>query len=185
MVHILIPLLAAAALGAHPAERRKKPHPSNTIRALTAVGPSIMQERALRRRVVRLARIKMLERREALLFELLAKAHAQTPLFTDSALHDVGGGVIVGPTVVTLDFLGGAILRVTVRNTSAARVSPLLIARMRTASGAVFAVSAALESLAPGSSREVDVASPMSGAPISVTWVAAPSAAAGVTCQAP
>lgn len=174
MLQIIVPMLAAAALGAHPLERRKKPHPFPPVATLTATGPSVLQERALRRRVVRLARIKMLERREAMLFAFLAKSHAETPLFTDALECGVGGGVFVGPTIVTLDFLGSAVVRVTVRNASRARVSPLLTAHLRTADGAEFAVSASVESLEPGASRTIDIASPTFATPVSLTWSAMP-----------
>jgi hypothetical protein len=173
MLDIIIPMLAAAALGAHPLERHKKPHPAIApVATLIATGPSVMQERALRRRVVRLARIKMLERREAMLFAFLAKSHAETPLFADGVEHDVGGGVFVGPTIVTLDFLGSAIVRVTVRNAAHTRAAPVLTARLRTADGTEFAVSAAVESLEPGASRQIDMASPTFAKPISLTWSA-------------
>jgi hypothetical protein len=134
----------------------------------------VLQERALRRRVVRLARIKMLERREAMLFAFLAKSHAEAPLFADTAERDVGSGVFVGPTIVTLDFLGSAVIRVTVRNASGVRASPLLTAHLRTADGTEFGVSAAVESLAPGVSRTIDVASPTFDVPVSLTWSAMP-----------
>lgn len=175
MLEIIVPMLAAAVLGAHPLERRKKPHPPIApVATLVATGPSVMQERALRRRVVRLARIKMLERREAMLFAFLAKSHAETPLFADGVEHDLGGGVFVGPTIVTLDFLGSVIVRVTVRNASSVRAAPLLTAHLRTADGAEFAVSAAVESLEPGASRHIDVASPTFAKPVALTWSAMP-----------
>jgi hypothetical protein len=174
MVHMIVPILAAAALGAHTLGRHKKPHRPSPAAALSAIGPSVMQERALRRRVVRLARIKMLERRQAMLFEFLAKSHAYTPLFTDEAEHEVGGGVVVGPTIVLLDFLGSPLIRVTVRNASRVRASPLLTARVRTSSGAEFNASALVGSLEPGASRQIDVASPTFATPVSLTWSAMP-----------
>jgi hypothetical protein len=169
MLPIIVPLLAAGVLYHHPVERRKNPHPA-PVAPLTAIGPSTMQERALRRRVVRLARIKMLERRQAMLLAFLAKSHAQTPLFMDGVEHDVGSGIIVGPTTVTLDFLGSAIVRTTVRNASPTRASPLLTAHLRTVDGTVFAVSTAVEWLEPGASRRIDVASPTFDTPVSLTW---------------
>jgi len=172
MLHMFIPFIAAAALGVHPAERRKRPHPSTPV--LSAAGPSVAQERALRRRVVRLARIKMLERRQAMLFEFLAKSHTETPLFADGIEHDVGHGLFVGPTIVTLDFLGSPIVRATVRNGSSARAAPLLTAHLRTSDGAEFAVSAAVESIAPGETRHIDLECPTFASPVSVTWSAMP-----------
>ena len=74
------------------------------------------------RRRVRLARIKMFERRQAMLFEFLAKTHTESLLFEDTTVSDIGGGIVIGPTSVTLDFLGSPIVRTTVRNTSKTRV---------------------------------------------------------------
>ena len=52
MLHMFIPVLAAVSLGAHPLERRKRPHPPAPPPILTAAGPSVAQERALRRRLI-------------------------------------------------------------------------------------------------------------------------------------
>jgi hypothetical protein len=59
-----------------------------------------------------------------------------------------------------------------VRNASRVRAAPLLTAHLRTADGAEFAVSAAVESLEPGASRQVDIASPTFSKPVSLTWSA-------------
>jgi hypothetical protein len=65
---IVIAAALACALCAHPrTEYRRKP--SHPAAGAVSAGPSVMQERALRRRLVRLARIKMLERRQAMLFD--------------------------------------------------------------------------------------------------------------------
>jgi len=170
----IVALVAAGALAAQPpAIYRKKPHRPPPPAAFS-IGPSVAQERALRRRVIRLARIKMLERRQAMLFAFLAKSHTETPLFADASAVDVGGGVLVGPTTVTLDFLGSPIIRATVRNASKAQVSRVLTARLRTSDGEVLRVSVALEPLEPGASRRIELLSPSRGRPSSVTWSATP-----------
>jgi len=168
---ILIAAALACALTAHPRtdHRRKPSHPPA---ASVSAGPSVMQERALRRRLVRLARIKMLERRQAMLFEFLAKTHTESPLFEDNAVSDIGGGIVIGPTSVTLDFLDSPIVRTTVRNASKARVSPVLTVHLRMQSGDELRASTALDALEPGASRTVDMLCPSRGHPVSATWSA-------------
>jgi len=170
----VIALLAAGVLAAQPpAIYRKKPHrPPPT--AAFAIGPSIAQERALRRRLRRLARIKMLEPRQAMLLAFLARSHTETPLFENSAAIDVGGGILVGPTSVTLDFLGSPIIRADVRNASKVQVSPVLTARLRTSDGQLLRVSVAIEPLEPGATRRVELLSPSRGRPTSLTWTSTP-----------
>lgn len=169
----MLAFATACALVAHsPHYRRKPPHPAAAVSA--SLGPSVMQERALRRRVVRLARIKMLERRQAMLFAFLAKTHTQTPLFEDPSIVAVGAGILIGPTTITLDFLGSPIVRARVHNASAARASPLLTVRMRSEDGQDMRVSTVLEPLEPGASRTIELLSPWRGRPVSITWSAMP-----------
>jgi hypothetical protein len=170
----VIALLAAGVLAAQPpAIYRKKPHRPPAAAAFAA-GPSVAQERALRRRVIRLARIKMLERRQAMLLAFLAKSHTETPLFENASAVDVGGGVLVGPTTVTLDFLGSPIIRAEVRNASKAQVSPVLTARLRTSDGQLLRVSVAIEALEPGATHRVELLSPSRGRPTALTWTSTP-----------
>jgi hypothetical protein len=168
---ILIAAALACALTSPPRtdHRRKPSHPPA---ASVSAGPSVMQERALRRRLVRLARIKMLERRQAMLFDFLAKTHTESPLFEDTTVFDIGGGIVIGPTSVTLDFLGSPIVRTTVRNASKARVSPVLTVHLRMQSGDELRASTALDALEPGASRTVDMLCPSRGHPVSATWSA-------------
>jgi hypothetical protein len=79
---------------------------------------------------------------------------------------------VIGPTSVTLDFLGSPIVRTTVRNTSKARVSPVLTVHLRTQSGDELRASTALDALEPGASRTIDILSPSRGHPVSATWSA-------------
>jgi hypothetical protein len=169
---MLVEIAVAAVLAAypHPHYKRKTKHHHAPPAVVSSLGPSVMQERALRRRVVRMARIKMLERREAMLFDFLAKAHTETPLFEDRAIASLGGGIVVGPTSVTVDFLGSPIVRAVVRNTTASPVSPLLTVTLRDATGALTRASFAIERLAPGASEKIEVLSPSHASPVSLTW---------------
>ena len=169
---MLIEIAVAAVVAAfpHPHYKRKTKHHHPPPAVLSSVGPSAMQERALRRRVVRMARIKMFERREAMLFDFLAKAHTETPVFEDRAISSLGDGIVVGPTSVAIDFLGSPVVRTTVRNTTASSVSPLLTVTMRDATGAVTRASVAIERLAPGASKKIEVLSPARASPVSLTW---------------
>lgn len=162
-------LLTAGMLAVSPAlSFRHKPHQPPTT-SLTAVGPSLLQERALRRRVVRLARIKMLERRQAMLFEFLARAHSEAPLFDDQQIVELGNGIWVGPTVVTSDFLGSPIIRTHVRNASGGPLAPLLTAHLRASNGEASA-SIPVGMLGPGMTRAVEVRSPLTVRPLSLRW---------------
>jgi len=145
-----------------------RPHADPTY---APIGPSTWAERALRRRVVRLARIKWLERRERELREFLAGVHSESPLFEQRTLRDLGDGLLVGPTIVTRDFLGAALVRAIVRNTSTATHAPLLTVHLITPSGERDA-TVALEPIAPGMSRRVELLVVTRAAPIGVRWSA-------------
>ena len=143
------------------------------VAAAVPRAPTLAQERALRRRIVRLARIKMLERRQALLLSFLAKAHTETLLF-EKATVNLGGGLEVGPTIVTLDFLGSPIVRAQVRNASTQRASALLTAHLRAANGAQMSASIMVDRLEPGTVRSIELLCPCSRAiaPTAVWWSA-------------
>ena len=141
--------------------------------AYAPIGPSTAVERALRRRIVRMARIKMLARRERELREFLANARSEVPLFEDGSVTDVGLGVLVGPTIVTRDFLGEAMVRAVVRNTSAVRRAPLLTVHVATSSEERDA-TVALDGIAPGESRRIELIVPTRAAPLGAHWSAAP-----------
>ena len=137
------------------------------------IGPSTATERALRRRIIRMARIKMLERRERELREFLANAHSESPLFEDRSVADVDTGVLIGPTIVTRDFLGAIMVRAIVRNRSATPRMPLLTVHLDTSQGERDA-TIALRGIAPGESRRIELIVPTRAAPSGVRWSAAP-----------
>lgn len=136
------------------------------------LGPSLTQERILRRRVARLARLALLERRKALLQEFVVRAATETPAFRDDRVTEVGPGIIVGPATVTIDFLGSPVIRVRVRNASTVVATPLLVARLRAADGSEASAALAVRPLGPGESRVLEAACPRSLTPVSVRWEA-------------
>lgn len=140
--------------------------------ARPAKDPGVIQERALRRRTVRLARIVYFERREAQLITFLTKTRTETPLFTDPAVVDAGGGIAIGPTTITIDFLGSAVVRARVRNGSAATATMLLTVTLRAPDGRAARASVVLPALRPGQTRPVELTSPQAIAPTSALWSA-------------
>ena len=133
------------------------------------VGMSTAQERLLRRRVIRLARIAMYERRQAMLSEFLARAHTLDPLLQDAQVLALAGGIEIGPTVVLRDSLGGAVVHATIRNTASVPAAPLVTVRLRGADGSEASASIALD-LAPGASRHIELAAPSVVRPVALRW---------------
>jgi len=175
VIFLAAPMLAAAITYA-PARHhhtKKRHHAAGLYNgARPAKDPGIIQERALRRRTVRLARIVYFERREAQLIAFLTKTRTETLLFTDPAVVDAGGGIAVGPTTISIDFLGSAVVRARVRNGSAATATMLLTVTLRAADGGTARASTVLPALRPGQTRPVELTSPQAIAPTSAIWSA-------------
>jgi len=166
---MVVPILAAVLLTALPCPT---PHPHKQYArcaSASAKSSNIMQERALRRRVIWMARIAYLERREAGLSELLAQTRAASLEFRDSRIARFRG-LEVGPTLVTADFLGSPIVRVTVTNRGSNAAGALLIAHLRDRDGRSADASEAVESLSPGESRSVEILCPNRFIPTSIDW---------------
>lgn len=100
-----------------------------------AVSASQAAEVALRRRVARLLRLAMLERRDAELRDFIIAAHTETSSLTDGAVHELDAGLAVGPAVVTRDFLGSPIVRVRVKNLRHVKLSAVLELHVRSKDG--------------------------------------------------
>jgi hypothetical protein len=169
------PMLAAVIAYAPPRHHhtKKKHHAAGLYDgARPAKDPGVIQERALRRRTVRLARIVYFERREAQLITFLTKTRTETPLFTDPAVVDTGGGIAIGPTTITIDFLGSAVVRARVRNGSSATATMLLTVTLQAADGRTARASTVLPALRPGQTRPVELTSPQPIAPTSAIWSA-------------
>lgn len=173
MFFLAAPMLAAAIAYA-PARHHhtKKKHHALSGGARPAKDPGVIQERALRRRTVRLARIVYFERREAQLIAFLTKTRTETPLFTDPAVVDAGGGIAIGPTTISIDFLGSAVVRARVRNGSNATATMLLTVTLQAADGRTARASTVLPALHPGQTRPVELTSPQAVAPVSAIWSA-------------
>ncbi len=134
--------------------------------------PTRQAERLLRRRVVRLARIAMLERKEASLGQLLTDAATERSLLVDNRVVSVFDGVLVGPTEATVDFIGSPLIRARVKNTSPRSISVLLTAAIRGGEGPEATASLAVERLAPGEARPVELLCPAALTPTSIAWSA-------------
>ncbi|HKW45080.1 MAG TPA: hypothetical protein VJN22_05430 [Candidatus Eremiobacteraceae bacterium] len=160
MITIAAATILSVALAAKP-HRKHRPPVGRDI--------SIAAERIERRRAVRLAIIAALTRREAALEDFLITTSSETPLFATREPAEVGA-LSVGPTLVGLDFLGSPTVRATVRNRSAKPITALLIAHIAYSGGRVSLASVALDSLAPGESRHVDLVCPSAVRPTALHW---------------
>jgi hypothetical protein len=165
---VVIAALAALALTSVPCwHASKRIHPCRThVAALR--DPAAAAERLLRRRVVRMARIAYLERKQAMLAEFLARAETEQPVLRDDR-RLVFGPISIGPAAVTRDFLGSPVLRVRVRNDGGA-VFALITARLRSATHATVEATAAVRLLAKEETREVQIEFPQDFAPLSIDW---------------
>jgi hypothetical protein len=156
--------IAAAALSAllH-AKLKRKRHPAVPRQVPVAT------ERVIRRRIVRLAVIASLTRRETALEDFLALTATETPLVkldTATNLSDVE----IGPSSIALDFLGSPIVRARVRNRSRLTFTGLLIAHMEDAAGKNVDLAYAVDSIAPGESRAIEMLCPAAITPTSLRW---------------
>ena len=160
MMTIAAATIITAALAAKPRRKHRPP---------VARDISIAAERIERRRAVRLAIIAALTRREAALEDFLVTTSSETPLLSIHETAEVGS-LSVGPTLVGLDFLGNPTVRATVRNRSTQPITALLIAHLAYSSGRVSLASVALDSLAPGESRHVNLLCPSVVRPTALHW---------------
>ncbi len=164
----LLYALLLIALAAWPLPAHAKRH-AHAAAIRVPVGMSTAQERLLRRRVIRLARIAMYERRQAMLSEFLARAHTLDPLLEDAKVLALPGGIEIGPTIVLRDSFGGAVVRATIRNTAAVPAAPLVTVRLHGADGSETSASIALD-LAPGASRHIELAVAGAIRPVALRW---------------
>ena len=147
----MITIIAAAIISASLAAKPRRKHKPPAVRDI-----SIAAERIERRRAVRLAIIAALTRREAAIEDFLITTSSETPLLSIRDIARVGG-LAVGPTLVGLDFLGSPTVRATVHNHSARPISALLIAHLTYSGGRESLASIAVDGLAPGESRHVNL----------------------------
>ena len=79
------------------------------------------------------------------------------------------GPLVVGPTLVGVDFLGSPIIRSTVRNRSSKPVDALLVAHLA-GGGSKAVASLALRAIEPGESRRVELMCPAAITPTALHW---------------
>ncbi len=116
-----------------------KKHHARSLKAdaagAKAPGATQAAEIALRRRVARLLRLAMLERRAAELRDFIIAAHTETSSLRDGAVHELDAGLAVGPAIVTRDFLGSPVVRVRVKNLRHVKLSAVLELHVRSKDG--------------------------------------------------
>jgi hypothetical protein len=157
-------IIAAAALSALLQARPKRKHHPVAQRQVP-----IATERVIRRRVVRLAVIAALTRRETALEDFLALTATETPLVRLDAATELSN-MEVGPSSIALDFLGSPIVRARVRNRSRSAFTGLIIAHVEDAAGKNVDLSYAVDSIAPGESRSIEMLCPAQITPVALRW---------------
>ena len=160
----MITLIASAVIGTAIAANPKRKHRVPPSRQLT-----VAAERAERRRVVRLAIVAALIRRETELENFIATASTESPLIT---LREPtpAGPLAIGPSIVTVDFLGSPIIHAIVRNRSSTQFTGLLVAHLVYGAGQESAASVAVSTIAPGQSRRVELLCPDVLRPTALHW---------------
>jgi hypothetical protein len=126
---------------------------------------------ALRRTVVQLTRLALLQRRQALLHEFLVRADTETPLFRDASVRTPIPGLLVSATFVSRDLVGSPIIRARVTNRGPAMASIVLTADLADAKGVAGLASVAL-TLQPAETRTVELLCPSDLVPVSLHWSA-------------
>ncbi|HEY5093505.1 MAG TPA: hypothetical protein VII69_00145 [Candidatus Eremiobacteraceae bacterium] len=160
----MISLVAAAVIGTAIAAKPKRKHRVPPPREL-----SIAAERIERRRVVRLAIIAALIRRETELEDFIAAASTESPLL---AVREptMTGPLAIGPTIVDVDFLGSPIIRSIVRNRSSTQFSGVLVAHLAYGDGRESTASVAVSNIGAGESRRVELLCPAALRPTALHW---------------
>ncbi len=152
----------------------KKHHTASLRTATTrvkAAGASQAAELALRRRVARLLRMAMLERREAELRDFVIAARTETPAFTDGAVHELDAGLAVLSATVTKDFLGSPIVRARVIDHRQVKLSAVLELHVRSRDGQEGSAVAIVQ-LRPGEETTVELFCPRALDAAQLTWKA-------------
>ena len=115
----------------------------------------------------------MLERREALLHDFLVRADTETPEFTDRNKYALNIGVVIGPAVITRDFIGSPIIRAHVDNERVTALSFMLQAQVTSSSGSQCGASAVVV-LRPHEERSIELMCPDVLKPQSLSWSTVP-----------
>lgn len=166
---MLVPLLVAAALTTTSCTHQSKHAHRHFCAKSSAKDPTITEERMLRRRVVRMARIAYFEREQTLLSEFIARAATEQTLFRDDRRLRFGQ-IEIGPVVVTRDFLGSPVLRVRIHNERPTPLGILMTARLNAAGGQTCEATTAVGLRADGAAQTVELSCAQATNPISVEW---------------
>ena len=134
---------------------------------------SARDEKALEGKVMRMARLALLVRREALLHNFLIAARTETPLLRDDARRTLPPGIEISASTVTLDFLGSPVVRARVTSRSPVSQTFVLIAQLVDTAGARGRVGVAI-ALQPGETRTIELLCPSRLRPVSLIWSTAP-----------
>jgi hypothetical protein len=134
---------------------------------------SVRDEKALQGRVMRMARLAVLVRREALLHDFLTAARTETPLLRDDARRTLPPGIEISTSTVTLDFLGSPVVRARVTSRSPVSQTFVLIADLVDTAGTRGRIGVAI-ALQPGETRIVELLCPSRLRPVSLIWSSAP-----------
>ena len=124
-------------------------------------------------RAGRLTRDALLALRAEMLHDFLVRTGTEKPAFYDAHIVVVAGKLRIGPSAVTIDFLGAPIVRARVRNASSAEQAGVLLrVRVHDVHGRETEASTWIDVLGPGESRTVEIFCLQPLTPKSVDWTA-------------
>jgi hypothetical protein len=107
-----------------------------------------------------------------MLQDFLVETGTEAPAFTDRRIVNAGDGILIGPAIVTIDFIGTPIIRARVRNGDHRSRQVVVTATVHagTNTDAGTDASAIIERLGPGESRDVELMVGSALMPIALTW---------------
>jgi hypothetical protein len=108
-------------------------------------------------------------KRAAMLHDFVVRAATERVQVLDEHMYRLSPGVLVGPAVVTTDFVGSPIVRVRVTNPNADAVTLLLEVRVADAAGHESAASTVVR-LSANDTRTFELLCPDTVIPVRLTW---------------
>ena len=158
-IAVAVPSDAPAVRSAHAVHAKKRRAPVKRKRRTAASS-------------ARETRLALLALQHSMLHDFLVEAGTERPAFSDAHRSLVEPGVSVDHTTADTDFLGSPIVRARIHNDGNASVDLLLTASILDAHGKRVDASVAVERLAAGAERAVEVFCPAPLAPARVVWSA-------------
>lgn len=168
---MILPYLIALGLSVTQCEHahKRRAHVPCSTTGVATSKTSIL-ERALRRRMVLTARLAYLERKQRRLEAFLVRATTEQPIFRDEGRINFGD-VELGPTIVTRDFLGSAVIRAALRMHGGQAEELLVItARLKAADGLTAEATLALPAGIDRAPRTIELTCPQAITPVSIEW---------------